>query len=55
MELYTVSYIYIVLTEYSLAILLPGIAQTVELFSGDQKRYLTNDLNYNYDDPTSVS
>ncbi|XP_048241391.1 dopamine beta-hydroxylase-like isoform X1 [Haliotis rufescens] len=32
-----------------------GIAQTVELFSGDQKRYLTNDLNYNYDDPTSVS
>ncbi|XP_067662440.1 tyramine beta-hydroxylase-like [Haliotis asinina] len=31
-----------------------GIAQTVELFSGDSRRYLTKDLNYSYDDPTSV-
>ncbi|XP_067664198.1 dopamine beta-hydroxylase-like [Haliotis asinina] len=31
-----------------------GIAQTVELFSGETKRYLTNDQNYSYDNPTDV-
>ncbi|XP_067662438.1 tyramine beta-hydroxylase-like isoform X1 [Haliotis asinina] len=32
-----------------------GIAQTVELFSGDERRYLTNQTNYSYDSPINVS
>ncbi|XP_046545885.1 tyramine beta-hydroxylase-like [Haliotis rubra] len=31
-----------------------GIAQTVELFSGDTRKYLTNDQSYSYDNPSDV-